>query len=218
MDIHKSEDEQVQALKTWWNENGTSTVVSIVIAIAVVFGWRTWQEQQLAKVDEASYAYEAMMAAASEATSDPSDINIAKVDHLAQTLKADYADSGFAQFAALIKARQAAQDKDWDAAESELRWVLSAAPGEEMRLLTELRLAKVQFAKGDVDAALKTLDQDAAAFAPSYAELRGDILLAQKQYQAAYESYQGAREKAELLQSAEPPLIASKLGYVKSLM
>jgi len=218
LDIYKTEDEQVQVLKNWWRENGASTIVSIVIALAVVFGWRGWQDQQKAKVDAASYAYEELMAAVSEASADASDINIAKVEHLAQTLKSDHANSGFAHFAALIKARQAVQDKDWDAAEAELRWVLNTEPGNEIRLLTELRLAKVQFSKGETETALSTLDQQAEAFAPQYAELRGDILLAEKKYQAAAEAYQLAQESAEALGVPTPALIASKMGYVKSFM
>jgi predicted negative regulator of RcsB-dependent stress response len=218
LDIYKTEDEQVQALKKWWSDNGASTVVSIVVALAVVFGWRGWQDQQRAQVDAASYAYDALMVAVSDVASDPSDINIAKAEHLAETLKTDYSDSGFAQFAALFKARQAVQDKDWGVAESELRWVLNNEPGIEMRLLTELRLAKVQFSSGEVEAALNTLDQDASAFAPQFAELRGDILQAEKNYSAAYAAYQSARDMAEAVNMPVPPLVESKLGYVKSFL
>ena len=40
MDVYKTEEEQVEAIKKWWNENGKSIIVGIVVGITAIFGWR----------------------------------------------------------------------------------------------------------------------------------------------------------------------------------
>ena len=42
MDIHRTEEEQVEAIKTWWKANGTSVIVGVVLGVAVIFGVRYW--------------------------------------------------------------------------------------------------------------------------------------------------------------------------------
>ena len=37
---YESDDEQIEALKQWWHEHGTSTVVTVVVALACYFGWQ----------------------------------------------------------------------------------------------------------------------------------------------------------------------------------
>ena len=54
MEQYRTEDEQVEALRRWWNENGRSTLAAVVIVLAAGFGWRAWQanevhQQQLAR-------------------------------------------------------------------------------------------------------------------------------------------------------------------------
>ncbi len=43
---HLSEEEQLEALKRWLSENGTSTVVGVVLAISGYLGWGFWQDKQ----------------------------------------------------------------------------------------------------------------------------------------------------------------------------
>ena len=34
MEEYRTEEEQVEALRRWWNENGRSTIVAIIVALA----------------------------------------------------------------------------------------------------------------------------------------------------------------------------------------
>ena len=45
MEQYRTEEEQVEALRRWWNENGKSTVAVIVIALAAGLGWQAWQRE-----------------------------------------------------------------------------------------------------------------------------------------------------------------------------
>ena len=40
---HLTDEEQVEALKKWWRENGKSVVGGVVLGLALVGGWRGWQ-------------------------------------------------------------------------------------------------------------------------------------------------------------------------------
>ena len=64
-DGYNGEDEQVEALKTWWRENGKSTVITIVVVLAAIFGWRGWQQQQSAEVEAGSLMYQSLLMALS---------------------------------------------------------------------------------------------------------------------------------------------------------
>lgn len=37
---HRTEEEQVAALKQWWKDNGNSLIIGVGLALAVVFGWK----------------------------------------------------------------------------------------------------------------------------------------------------------------------------------
>ena len=188
--MYRTEEEQVEALRRWWDENGRSTMVAIVLAVSVGFGWQAWQERQQKQAEAASMRYEELLQAVQLAGDDE---QIATIRHLAAGLKEDYSDSAYAGFAALHLARLAVMEDDLAGAEAELRWVLTAKPGEEVRLLAELRLARVVAARGDLQGAMEILSiAEAGAYEPAYAEARGDIYLQMGERDKAIEAYQTA--------------------------
>ena len=46
MEEYRTEEEQVEALRRWWDENGRSTIAAIVIALSVGFGWQAWKSNE----------------------------------------------------------------------------------------------------------------------------------------------------------------------------
>ncbi|MGB5325208.1 MAG: tetratricopeptide repeat protein [Pseudomonadales bacterium] len=221
MDPLRTEEDQIQALKRWWSENGVSTVLSVVVAVSAVLGWRSWQAQQEAKAEAAAYAYQNLQQAVALAAQAPDDIKIAEALHAADTIKEEFSNTGYALFAALAKAKQAVADKDYDTAASELRWVMDKTDSTELREIASLRLARVLLSVGDLDAALAEITQtgEIAAggdvFAAQKAELAGDIYVERGAYQQAFEQYKLAEtiasEGAQRL-----PLLAVKMSYAKS--
>ncbi len=209
---YQSDDEQVEALKKWWNENGKSTLVTIVIAIAGVFGYQGWQKQQQAEVDAASAIYQNLLSATGGQNGTATTEQIATANHLADTLKADFPGSTYARFAALYKAKLAVNDKDLAGAEEELRWVLASGPSAEITVQSKLRLARVLSAQGKYDDALKELQGDSGAFASAYEEVKGDIYLAQGNKADAALAYQKALElEQQGTNPASNPLLALKI-------
>jgi len=185
---YRTEEEQLEALRRWWKENGRSTVAAVVIALAAGFGWQTWKSNQLHQHEQASDVYQALLGTInSPETSGGSQAAV----ELAERLKDEYASTTYAQFAALHLAALAVRENKLSEAEAQLRWVLGKAPnGSDTAQVAQLRLARVIASGGDKQQALAILDKaEAGPYAASYAAARGDILLADGQREAAREAY-----------------------------
>lgn len=192
MEQYRTEEEQVEALRRWWDENGRSMVAAVVIALAAGFGWQAWKGYDQEQKEAASDAYQAMIKAASVAT--PTAEQRAQLIELAEVVKTDHADTTYAHFAALHLARLAVQEGNLAEAEAQLRWVLGTADkGSDTALVAQLRLARVLAAAGDAEQALGLLDQsDAGDYLATYAMARGDVLLMQGRRDEARTAYETA--------------------------
>src|SRR5690554_5850985 len=58
--VDYSEEEQVERLRKWWDENGTSIIVAVVLSVAALVGWRYWQDSSQQKAEAASVIYQQM--------------------------------------------------------------------------------------------------------------------------------------------------------------
>lgn len=214
MESYRTEEEQVEALKRWWDENGRSTVVAIVIALAAGFGWQGWQAQQRAQAEAASDMYQALLTAI---TADISTEQQQKAADLAEQIKREFDDSTYAQFAALHLARMAVEKEDLPAAEAQLRWVLERAdPGSDSAQLARLRLGRVVAATGDTDQALAILAQGGSAYQAAYAIARGDALLAAGRRGEALDAYATA-QALSAASGRELSTLQAKLQSLSSL-
>jgi len=212
-------DDELQVLKRWWEENGTSIVFTVSVVIAGLVGWNWWKADQQKQVAQSFVAYDKLVVESSAAESSGDDLRIAQADFLAGEIKQDYPDSYYASFAAFLKAKQAVVDGDMDAAIEELQWVVDKNPSEEFLLTAKFRLAKVYFSQGNYDLALEQLDVgDAGEFVMIYGELRGDIYLSQQKYADAVEAYEAALGAAEGSEVNVSPLLAEKISYSSSFL
>ena len=203
MDQYRTEEEQVEAIRRWWDENGRSTLAAIIIAVSLAFGYQTWKGSNQNQQERASDLYQAMLQTVANAEASPAQQKTGIA--LAEQLKTEFGSSTYAQFAALHLARVAVENNDLVQAEAQLRWVLGQADkGSDNAQLAQLRLARVLAASGDNDQALAILDsQKQGTYQASYALARGDILLGQ-----------GKNEDARLAYSEALALTATSPGQV----
>lgn len=209
----RTEEEQVQAIKDWWKKNGSSLLIGIAAALAIVFGWQAWQSHQQQQRTEAASQFANLL----NAFGDESDENRAEtVAFVADNLKEEFADSTYAIYGMLLLARQQLMDEnDAPAAIESLQWAQSKVEaGDALSFVIRNRLSRAQFAAEQYDQALATLEQggDSDAFAAIYSELRGDILLAQGDRDGAREAYLAAREQSSQGRSGVLELKLSDLG------
>ncbi len=195
MESYRTEEEQIEAIKTWWKKNASSTITGIVVAIALVFGWQAWQGRQQHTAESASMLYQELMIADQKVADNA--VNLATVHHLAGQLNTEHGGSLYAQYASLLIAKYAVESGDLEKAEEQLRQVVAKASMEELSQLANLRLARVLFAQDKPEKALAILEgTEPGSFAAGYEELKGDIYLAgeQEQEQEALEAYRKALE------------------------
>ena len=189
----RTEEEQVEALKGWWKENGKSLLFMIAIALSAVFVWKTWQQTQLTDAESASITYQNLLDAVSATLGTGEVGQIATSLHLAKELKTDFEKSEYARFAALLMARVQVDQGKFSEALSELDWVLAHTPSDEMRNVTLLRKARIYQTMGDYQQGLELLkDLSATEFSSSVFELKGDLLLASGKNMDARVAYQQA--------------------------
>jgi predicted negative regulator of RcsB-dependent stress response len=183
---HLNDEEQLEALKKWWSENGKSMVGGVVLGLALVGGWRGWQYYVQNQAETAGARYDEMLVAVESRQSE-------RAVQLAEGLRAEFDDTAYASLAALQAAKLKFEAGDRGAAQVQLAWVRANAPDPALRQVATLRLVRVLIDDGDLDAAQRLLDAAPRdAFAPELAELRGDLARARGDLAAARAAYEEA--------------------------
>ncbi|HET8707515.1 MAG TPA: tetratricopeptide repeat protein [Pseudomonadales bacterium] len=211
VEIYHNEDEQLNAIKTWWKDNGNSVFWGIIVAVVAVLGWRFYDTRTQQAGESAALIYQAVAEASQKEATDPNSPEQIKLFQNAKKLMEEYESTSYAQFAALFLARDAVAKKDWPEAEKQLSWVLAHKPKDEIKNIATLRLARVQAAKGDYDSALKTVETVTGAQEKGQVEeIKGDIYKAKGDTQKARAAYQAALD-ADKLGGMGKPLLQMKL-------
>ena len=205
MALHAAEEETLEALKKWWEDNGT-LLISLVAAGALLWGgWTFWQNSRTATVSAASDLYEEILSlSSSNPGTQPSEADRSRILSVAEQLQTEHGDSVYALYGALFAAQQAVNSGQLEVAERHLRWLLDNAEGgflsktdQGLVLTATLRLGRVLLARGEPDQALALVDSiDPGTFEAGFAELRGDIYLAQGRPVDARDAYTTALESA----------------------
>ena len=66
MDAYRTEEEQVEAIKRWWSENGKGVIAAVVIGVLGSVGWQSWQDRQVSQAEAASGIYQELLALSAE--------------------------------------------------------------------------------------------------------------------------------------------------------
>ena len=210
MDVYKSDDEQAEIIRKWWNENGKSIVTGVVLGLVAIFGWRTWQDYHRQQSEAASDLYQNMLNLVNKGG------HTDEVHTLSNKISDDYGSTAYAVFAKLIEAKLAVDKGDYETAAGHLRWALDHNKQPGIGHIIRLRLARVLIDMKKYDDALALLNiKDKGEFNASYDELRGDILKLKGDKDGARNAYELAvtnRQAANL----DVSLLELKLGDLGS--
>ena len=198
MDTYRTEEEQIDAIKKWWQVNGSNILIGIGLAILIVVGWQFWQDQKRTTGEAASVMYGELLEAAEliaqpNADTEKTTANIATLTHLGGELKAQHETTEYAVFAALMLAKQYVDAGDAGKAEEELRWAIEHKASEGVTLVAQLRLARVLVMKNQLDDALSLINSvNAGAQSAAFDEVKGDIFVSLGQLDEARAAYSKA--------------------------
>lgn len=209
----ESDEEQIEQLKNWWDENGNSLIFTVVLALGGIFGFRAWEANVQQTGEAASEVYENLINAADNLSADEEAMR-ATAQSLSETLRSDYTNTTYAVFGALHMARIAVDSDDLDAAVTELEWALDSTEDPRLETMIRVRLARVLTAKGDATAALALLINHVpeAGQLVTFEEVRGDIYHALGDMSGARESYEKAL--AALSEGESRPILELKLADI----
>ena len=183
------EQENIEALKAWWNQYGRLVIavfVAFILGVSGIQGWRYYKEQRaqkgavvFAQLEEAVRANDA-----------------AKATDLAKKLATDFAPTGYGARGGILAARTTFEAGDLKTTEELLRAAAQAARDEPVRAIANLRLSAVLLEQKKYDEAIKVVSGPSPeSFVPLFADARGDVLVAQGKVADAKGAYQIALDK-----------------------
>ena len=203
MTLNAAEEESIEEIKKWWDENGKQLIAAVVIVLGGYGGWSLWENTELAASEMASDLYEEILeislVEAGESITEQERNNIVRI---ANELMGSHSDSVYAQYGALFASQQHVIDNNLDLAEDALDWILEnpqtgifSNEDQGLVLTVTLRLARIVLSKGDAERALGIVNSVVpGAFEAGYAELRGDIYSALGRFADARDSYVAAQQ------------------------
>ncbi|MEW8506320.1 MAG: tetratricopeptide repeat protein [Candidatus Thiodiazotropha sp.] len=182
MSEFQTEEEQVEAIKRWWKENGTSVIAGLVVGLGGVFGWQAWGNYKDRIGAEAALAFNQVVVAVDRG-------DRASASKQAELMRSNYDNSSYAVFAAMAEARVKLDEGDTATAISRLEWAVQRADNLALKRLVQLNLARILLSEGELDGAEKLVQSEEGGFAGEYAVVRGDIALARGDKAAAAAAY-----------------------------
>ena len=183
---HLSDDEQAEALKRWWSENGKSVIGGIVLGLVLVFGWRGWIDHQRQQAELASAEYDRLLVSLQKG-----DVDAATKQ--AERIAGEYSRTAYDYFASLDMAKRLVEADDLAGAKLQLEFAVANADNEGLKQLAQARLARVLLAMNDTAAAEAIISgQQNVVFSGEFAHVEGDIQLAKGNVEAAKAAYQKA--------------------------
>ncbi|HBH7917337.1 TPA: YfgM family protein [Vibrio parahaemolyticus] len=190
MELYDTEEQQVEAIKDWWKENGKAVIIGAVIGLGGLFGWRYYQDTVIQASETASQSYTTAMNTLQEKGVDAqSDV---------QAFIESNEVKEYSVLAALQLAKAQVEAKDFAAALEQLKWAQSNTKDAALSPLISYRIARIETEMGNFDAANTELGKVTdTAWAGRIAELRGDIALRQGDKDAAYAAYTEAQQAAD---------------------
>lgn len=213
---HLTEEEQIEAIKKWWQDNWLSVVLPIVLLISAYTGWNYWSDYKQQQSEEASDKYQLMLADL-EGGAALSAEQKATVLAKAIDIQAHYTGTFYADASALVLAKYAVEDNELDKAEALLQGVVDKPSNESIALLAKARLARVLLANGKSDEALSLVSgQIPEGSKVLYAEIRGDIYVVKEELEAANTAYQEALDSLDQSQMSRFGILQLKLSSTQT--
>jgi predicted negative regulator of RcsB-dependent stress response len=186
-DYLSDEREQWETFKRWISEYGPPVLLSIAVVALGFGGYRWWQRHVRDRNLAAGAYYTQMQNALARGDSTQAFVLLGDIVR-------KYPSSPYADQARLAAAASFVQSGALQQAAGELRTVMLHSSDSDLRLLARVRLARVQIAMHRAEKALATLNgANPGAYAPLYAEVRGDAYYALGHKREALAQYRLAR-------------------------
>ncbi|WP_261922329.1 YfgM family protein [Shewanella sp. NFH-SH190041] len=203
MEIYSTEEQQVDAIKQFWKDYGTSIIIGAVVGLGGLYAWNHYSATTVDNAENASVAFQQISNQKLDAT--------AMAGAVASFDKA-HSQVGYQALLDLMLAKSAVDAGELTKAADALKKVIAAKPGEGLAEVATLRLARIQAQQGQLGVALSTLETVTdPAFAAQRDELKGDFLARQGEADKARSAYLAARDALMALGQSQSPELQMKI-------
>ena len=183
-----TDEEQAERLKAWWDKNGTSLIVALLVSVAAVVGWRYYQSYSADRANAASEAFSSYLDARAAA---------APVDEHLAVLDSEYEGTAYHVFTLLYRASDQVEEQDWEEALALVERAVDLADERNLKDSARFRAAKLLYQLDRLDACAEQLAAiRSPGLAAQVAELSGDVAVARGDVEAARGAYRTAVEAA----------------------
>ncbi|WP_337009664.1 YfgM family protein [Pantoea sp. AS142] len=181
MEVYSNENEQTDALRNFFANNGKALAIGVVIGIAALGGWRYWSSHQDDTAKSVSAQYQQLTTAMQAGKPE----TLEAVNRFASENSNTYG-----ALAAMDLAKQYVDAGQFDKAATLLQNGLKDTKDANLQAVINLRLARIQLQQNQADAALKTLDGvKGDGWTAIVADIRGEALLTKGDKQGARDAW-----------------------------
>lgn len=181
MEVYSNENEQTDALRNFFANNGKALAIGVVIGIAALGGWRYWSTHQDDTAKTVSAQYQQLTSAMQAGKPE----TLEAVNRFASENSNTYG-----ALAAMDLAKQYVDAGQLDKAATLLQNGLKDTKDANLQAVINLRLARIQLQQNQADAALKTLDGvKGDGWTAIVADIRGEALLTKGDKQGARDAW-----------------------------
>lgn len=181
MEVYSNENEQVDALRGFFAQNGKALVIGVIIGIGALAGWRYWSSHEDGGSRQASAAYQQVSSALDSSKPETLD---------AATKFASENSNTYGALASLDLAKRYIDGNQLDKAASQLQSGLKATKDANLQAVLNLRLARIQLQQKKPDDAVKTLDLiKGEGWTAIVADVRGEALLSKGDAKGARDAW-----------------------------
>jgi len=185
VEIYQTEEQQVDAMKKYWHDNGNAIIAGLVIGFSAFIGYNFYKEAQLEQELLTSESYQITQELVGK---DEQAYTVAGEKFIAEN-----GESSYASLTALSLARESANHKDWSQVEKYLTTAIEKSADAGIKGIATIRLARVQIQLDQIEKALATLNSPLPeSFKAAVEEIKGDAYLKQDKKDLARSAYQAA--------------------------
>lgn len=185
MEIYQTEEQQVEAIKSYWQQNGNTIIAGVALGFAGFIGFNLYQDNKFEEELVVSDNYQALI----EQSGKDSKAFIAN----GEKFISENGNNSYVSLTALALAKESASHKDWPQVQKQLTTAIESAPTDGIKAIASLRLARVQVQLEQYSDALATLNNNLPeSFTAAIEEIKGDAYLQQGKNDLARSAYQAA--------------------------
>jgi predicted negative regulator of RcsB-dependent stress response len=194
MNNYETEEQQVEAIKEWWQQNFKTVIFVVIIGLTSIAVVQQWKQNKIVNAQTASVEYDHILQVVQNNKKET-------INQQVETMLNDYSDYPYASLAALLEAKQLVDANKLVESETKFQWVIDHSKAQNLQHIARLRLAAVLLEQAKNEQALQLLKAESGQFNARYLELKGDILVVMKKIKEARSAYDQALEAYAIIGS-----------------